>query len=161
MAEQTSKLQNKLKELDQRIQKYYNVIGFNADKNNTNIEEYFSYSRTELESLTPNQIAIIIAEISLNKIFLQKSINKTYAFLNWLKSELERYIGSVTENYSGYWQEKRLIIINSDSYCNKLYKYIMEFQVRHDSMYDIAKSYDNLCSSLNGIKYIKSERSKS
>lgn len=122
----------------------------------TEINQYLSMSRDEIEKLTPEDCAQISYRLAQFSFHVQRSLNREIARYNWSEETIKETIADEINNYKGYgFVEKSLQAIKHNdkaSSLNNIKKYAKQ---RIDRLSYIANSIKNLSDIILAIQKTK------
>jgi hypothetical protein len=117
------------------------------------LQEYLSMPRNVLEKFTPIMCAEVAFRLAQFSFYLQRSINRENARINWAEQTVKEIIANEINNYKGYgYLEKSLQAIANNSKANSLSKIQRYAQQRSDRLSYLASSIKNLSDILIAIQ---------
>lgn len=122
----------------------------------TEINNYLSMSRDQIEKLNPEDCAQIAYRLSQFGFYLQRSLNREIARFNWSEESIKESIADEINNYKGYgYLEKSLQAIKHNDRASNLYKIKKYAQQRMDRLSYLANNIKNLSDILLSIQRTK------
>jgi hypothetical protein len=122
----------------------------------TEINQYLSMTRDEVEKLTPEDCAQIAYRFSQFAFYVQRSLNREIARYNWADEGIKETIADEINNYKGYgYIEKSLQAIKHNdkaSSLNSIKKYAKQ---RIDRLSYIANNIKNLSEVILSVQKTK------
>ncbi len=145
---------------DKILDEYENSIGFNPYNNvfQHNMEQYFSMTRDDIESMSPEDCAQVSYVLDNFAFHIQRSINREIARVNWAEDSIKEVIADEINNYKGYgYIEKSLQAIKHNdkaSSLNKIKKYAKQ---RSDRLSYLANNIKNLSDIMLSVQKAKAK----
>jgi hypothetical protein len=131
----------------------YNNIGGVPE---TEINNYLSMSRDELEKLSPEDCAQIAYRLAQFSFHIQRTLNREIARHNWSEETIKDTIADEINNYKGYgYIEKSLQAIKHNDKANSLNSIKKYAKQRIDRLSYIANSLKNLSDIMLNIQKTK------
>ena len=145
---------------DKILDENENSIGFNPYNNvfQHNMEQYFSMTRDDIESMSPEDCAQVSYVLGQFAFHIQRSINREIARVNWAEDSIKEVIADEINNYKGYgYIEKSLQAIKHNdkaSSLNKIKKYAKQ---RSDRLSYLANNIKNLSDIMLSVQKAKAK----
>jgi hypothetical protein len=131
----------------------YNNIGGVPE---TEINDYLSMSRDQLEKLSPEDCAQIAYRLAQFSFHIQRTLNREIARHNWSEESIKDIIADEINNYKGYgYIEKSLQAIKHNEKANSLNAIKKYAKQRIDRLSYIANSLKNLSDIMLNIQKTK------
>lgn len=151
---------DKVKEWDDILDEYETSVGLPAYSNNqfsnAELEHYFSMDRKVLETMTPQDCGEIAYRLGQFSFYVQRSINRELARVNWCEENIKEVIADEINTYKGYgYLEKSIQAIKHNDSANALNKIKKYAKMRSDRLQYIANSIKNLSDILLNIQRSK------
>lgn len=97
-----------LKDLEEKIAKYEELIGLKAPKKAAGIiTEYLELSGDDLLSLDWEELSAIVINTTSSLVYIQRELNKHKARVNWCESTIHTLGIQYASQYEGYTQNDR------------------------------------------------------
>lgn len=143
---------------DKILDEYENSVGFKPYNNvfQHNMEQYFSMTRDDIESLSPEDCAQISYVLGQFAFHIQRSINREIARVNWAEDSIKEVIADEINNYKGYgYTEKSLQAIKHNDKANSLNKIKKYAKQRSDRLSYLANNIKNLSDIMLSVQKAK------
>jgi uncharacterized protein (UPF0335 family) len=149
-----------LQEWDGILDEYESTIGLpkytSAALPETELNQYLTMSRDEIEKLSPEDCAQISYRLGQFSFHIQRTINRELARLNWSEENIKGVIADEINNYKGYgFVEKSLQAIKHNDKASSLNKIKIFAKQRSDRLSYLANSIKNLSDILLSIQKTK------
>lgn len=120
------------------------------------LNQYLTMNRDELEKLCPEDCGQISYRLAQFSLFLQRTINREIARLNWAEENIKITIADEINTYKGYgYLEKSNQAIKHNEKAGSLNKIKIYAKQRVDRLSYMANSIKNLSDILIAIQKIK------
>jgi hypothetical protein len=130
--------------------------GASCSVQESEINDYLSMSRDQIEKLNPEDCAQIAYRLSQFGFYLQRSLNREIARFNWSEESIKESIADEINNYKGYgYLEKSLQAIKHNDRASNLYKIKKYAQQRMDRLSYLSNNIKNLSDILLSIQRTK------
>lgn len=161
--ETKSSSKEELNNWDKLLDEYEQSIGMSSYKADflpeSELNNYLSMSRDELERLTPDDCAQISYRLGQFSFHIQRTINRELARYNWADETIKDTIADEINNYKGYgYVEKSYQAIKHNDKAmslNKIKKYAKQ---RADRLSYLANGVKNLSDIIMSISKIKATK---
>lgn len=142
---------------DNLLDEYENKLGLPKYEemafDDSELQEYLSMPRNVLEKYTPIMCAEVAYRLGQFAFYIQRSINRENARINWAESSIKEIIANEINNYKGYgYLEKSLQAITNNSKAYSLNRIKTYAQQRSDRLSYLANSIKNLSDILMSIQ---------
>jgi hypothetical protein len=154
----SSSASQRLVEIDKILDEYEQKLGLpnyegEINKQRENIGLYLAMGRTELEKLDIESCGYISFELRAYGVFIQRSINRERARLNWANSVFKNYVCPKFDSVNGYgFDEKACKVTAQDEYASKLDSIIRYAKQRTDRLEFLANGINGVADALDNIK---------
>lgn len=138
-----------VQEWDRVLDEYEKGIGISGYGENIfdeqEINSYFTMPRNHIEKLTPEECVEIAYRLGQFSLYIQRTINREIARINWAEESLKETIADDINNYKGYgYLEKSIQAIKHNEKANSLNKIKKYAKQRSDRLQYIANGIKNL-----------------
>jgi hypothetical protein len=156
----TKNTKEELNDWDSLLDQYENGIGlpnYNPTTlSETELNNYLTMNRDELEKLTPEDCAQISYRLGQFSFHIQRTINRELARYNWAEETIKEVIADEINNYKGYgYVEKAYQAIKHNDRAQSLNKIKKYAKQRSDRLSYLANGVKNLSDILISIQKIK------
>lgn len=156
------KVEQRIADIDAILDEYEQKIGLpKYDENhpgNSEIKSYLSFTRQQIENLSPQDAGSISYMLSQYALFLQRAINRENSRIKWAESVIKEIISDRLDSYSGYgYAEKFGKAVKDNEYALKLSQIQRGAQQRADRLNFVANSINSLSNILLNIMRLKKE----
>ncbi len=146
-------LEDKLKQINEYLDKYEANLGIPQVKFHNDAEQYFNMSQIVLVKLTAeecDEAAIVLSQYSFH---LQRAYNKELAVFNWLEEILNLAVNKQLSQYTApSAAERKLCVINGDDYANKLNRLRLYVKLRIDKISYLSNKVEHLANTFKDMK---------
>lgn len=137
---------------DKILDEYESSLGLPKASEFSEIKDYLTMSRHQIEQLSPLQCCEIAFILSQFAFFIQKESNKQTARLNRTKLLIKEKLASVIHQYKGYSYEERLQqAVQDNSYALKLREIEKQAQQRVDLLAFLSSNIKDMSRTLISI----------
>jgi len=156
----TKNAKEELNEWDTILDQYENSLGLSTYNSTilseTELNNYLTMNRDELERLTPEDCAQISYRLGQFSFHVQRTINRELARYNWAEETIKEVIADEINNYKGYgYVEKAYQAIKHNDRAQSLNKIKKYAKQRSDRLSYLANGIKNLSDILISIQKIK------
>ncbi len=109
-----------------------------------NIKKYLSISREEMEAMSIEDCANAALMLSGFSFYLQRTVNRESARVNWADNMLKKLIAGKENNFRGSWDSQFQQAVNNDDYAKQLLKLKQYAQSRMDRLSYLSTSIKNM-----------------
>lgn len=153
-------VEERIEKLDNLLDEYEGRIGLSKYNENYSkseeVGEYLSYSRDQLEALSPQDLGGIAYILLQYSIFIQRSLNREVAKIKWAESMMKEIVADKLNNYSGYsYAEKYGKAIKDNDYTIKLNSLQRAAQQRSDRLQFLANGIKGLADVLQNLMRVR------
>ena len=129
------------------LDQYESSIGLpinNAPGDSTELEDYLSMSRPQIEALDATTAIAISARLAQFAFYFQRAMNREIANKIWAESELSRVVCKEVLQYDQYTPNKVELVCRENSAAKELRQIVIFAKQRIARLDDIASQFRNL-----------------
>lgn len=148
---------DELEHWDKILDEYESSVGLpnyiNQSNINTELENYLSMNRDQLEKLTPEDCAQISLRLTQISFYIQRTLNREIARHNWSETTIKLTVADEVNNYKGYgYVEKFHQAVKHNERAHNLYKIQTYAKQRMDRLSYLATNIKNISDVLLSIQ---------
>ena len=149
-------IEDKANNWDKILDEYETSLGLpSTQPSHEEVKTYLSYTRQQLEALSPTDCAEVAYVLSQYILFLQREYNKHLARISWANSNIKNIIADKLKQYKGSYSQQESQAIKENDAARKLSELVLRAQGRADRLQFIANSVKNIRDDVKNLQYVK------
>ena len=155
----------RLENIDKVLDEYEKSVGLpvcTAPGPESELNEYLTMNRGQMEKLTPEDCAGISYRLIQFGFYLQRLYNREKSRMIWAKQQLTEIVSKDVGNYDKFmkYETKVASIIKDNSYAFNLQKIVTYCEQRSQRVELLALTFKNLSDSISNVRRAKIEMLK-
>lgn len=155
-------IDQKIEEINNKLDSFeeeHGLPSFKAmDAKKNNVKEYMTYSRDQLEALSPGQCSEIAVVLVNYALYIQRTYNRQMAIKNWAESSLNYQTAPRVKEYRGSFDQQKMQATRADDYSKKLLVIITEATQKLDRLEFISSTIKTLADKMRDLRQAKEGR---
>ncbi len=145
-----SKMSSFITKLDELI----DSIGFSNTKNDEAISA-MNLTYEQLKRIEPKECLILCYSLNQYSLYIQTLYNRAENIKKWIEHNLSVIYSKHLKDYQGYIEEKKLCILNENTYAAELYQRLLDANAKLIELNSISQKIYQLSYTLSELSKVK------
>lgn len=147
-------VESKISDFFSKIDKSIGSLGFSNTKNQEAIQA-LNLTYEQLKKIEPKECVILCYALNQYSLYIQTLYNRADSIKKWLDHNLNVIYYKNIGNHIGYLEEKKMCILNENTYAQELYKRLLETTVKLTELNNISNKISQLSFTLSELSKVK------